>query len=402
MARKFNTISMGCVIGLAMVGMFSSTGALALDVNCGGGSCIGSETGGLWNDHGFGDCFYMLPTATRRNEEIPIGPSAGETDTAQACIGGALTTAPNISARVSRGDPEQNAFSWSYDGTGGFTFNTAAAQFIPSGCPVIGLDATSPDQRNGTFDNGDLSPDRPVLEPMSAEFTLSGDVTGDATLSYYFMNGDQECRDLDWSLKVDGSEVMNSLSNGGTVHDVQGGKYLVFNLTGIAGTETIRLDVTNDGNTPACSGGATIEGVNSIISGVFISGTSVCAPPSGGDGCTPGFWKQRQHFSAWVAPYSPGTLFNDVFDNVSRFNGLNLRQVLRAKGGGIYALGRHTVAALLNAANPDVDYGMTAADVIDDFNAVFPGTKAEYTAQKNIFAEANELGCPINGQPDPE
>ena len=58
------------------------------------------------------------------------------------------------------------------------------------------------------------------------------------------------------------------------------------------------------------------------------------------------------------------------------------------------ALGRHTVAALLNAASSGVSFGMTPAQVIAAFNAAFPG--ADYEPQKNIFAAANERGCPLN------
>ena len=37
---------------------------------------------------------------------------------------------------------------------------------------------------------------------------------------------------------------------------------------------------------------------------------------------------------------------------------------------------------------------MTPAQVISAFNSVFPGTN--YETQKNIFAAANERGCPLN------
>ena len=65
-------------------------------------------------------------------------------------------------------------------------------------------------------------------------------------------------------------------------------------------------------------------------------------------------------------------------------------------GGGLIALGRHTVAALLNAANPEVSYDYTAQEVIDAFNAVYPGSKDDYEALKNDFEAFNEQGCPLN------
>jgi hypothetical protein len=117
-------------------------------------------------------------------------------------------------------------------------------------------------------------------------------------------------------------------------------------------------------------------------------------PPSGGEGCTPGYWKQTQHFHSYTAPYAPTTLFSDVFENA--FPGMTLQQVLSNGGGGLDALGRHTVAALLNAASGGVSYNLTVQQVIDQFNAVYPGTKADYESLKDVFAGYNEQTCPLN------
>lgn len=115
-------------------------------------------------------------------------------------------------------------------------------------------------------------------------------------------------------------------------------------------------------------------------------------PPSGGQGCTPGYWKQAQHFDSWVG-YTPNTLFSDVFENA--FPGRTLLQVLSQGGGGLTALGRHTVAALLNAASGGVAYDVaTPAEVIARFNAVFPG--GDYSGLKDTFEGFNEQGCPLN------
>jgi hypothetical protein len=115
-------------------------------------------------------------------------------------------------------------------------------------------------------------------------------------------------------------------------------------------------------------------------------------PPGGGEGCTPGYWKQPHHFDSWPAPYTPNTLFSDVFENA--FPGKTLVQVAAQGGGGLKALGRHTVAALLNAASAGVDYDLTAQEVIDAFNNVFPG--GDYEALKDVFEDFNEQGCPLN------
>ena len=118
-------------------------------------------------------------------------------------------------------------------------------------------------------------------------------------------------------------------------------------------------------------------------------------PPPRGQGCTPGYWKQSQHFGSWTAPYTPGTQFSAVFENA--FPGMSLLQVLGQGGGGLKALGRHTVAALLNAASSGVNYGMTTQNVIDAFNGVFPG--GDYSGLKNTFQAANESGCPLGRNP---
>ena len=118
-------------------------------------------------------------------------------------------------------------------------------------------------------------------------------------------------------------------------------------------------------------------------------------PMTGGEGCTPGYWKQPQHFDSWTAPYEPSTQFSSVFEDA--FHEMTLVEVLGQGGGGLKALGRHTVAALLNAASGGVGYDISTADnVIAGFNAVYPGSKDEYTDLKNEYAGFNEQGCPLN------
>jgi hypothetical protein len=113
----------------------------------------------------------------------------------------------------------------------------------------------------------------------------------------------------------------------------------------------------------------------------------------GGEGCTPGYWKQKQHFDSWAAPYDPMDLFSDHFENA--FPGMTLLEVLGNDGGGLNALGRHTVAALLNSANSGVSFEDSPGQVIAAFNGVFPGSKSQYEALKNRFARLNERLCPL-------
>ena len=125
---------------------------------------------------------------------------------------------------------------------------------------------------------------------------------------------------------------------------------------------------------------------------VVFTNTAPIPPPPGGEGCTPGYWKQEQHFDSWTAPYTPNTLFSAVFENA--FPGMTLLQVLEQGGGGLKALGRHTVAALLNAQSNGVAYPLTTAQVIAGFNAVFPG--GDYETLHLRWAAFNEAGCTLN------
>jgi hypothetical protein len=119
-----------------------------------------------------------------------------------------------------------------------------------------------------------------------------------------------------------------------------------------------------------------------------------CMREVGDEGCTPGYWKQDQHFDSWPAPYTPNMLFSDVFEDA--FPGQTLLDVVSNGGGQLDALGRHTVAALLNGASGDVNYEFSDEEVIDLFNDIYPGTDDEYEALKDTFEYNNELGCPLN------
>ena len=114
------------------------------------------------------------------------------------------------------------------------------------------------------------------------------------------------------------------------------------------------------------------------------------------EGCSPGYWKQSQHFDDWALPYTPTTQFSIVFENA--FPGKTLLQVLGQGGGGLNALGRQTVAALLNSANPDVDYTYTTAEVISMFNSIFPG--GDYSSLKDDFELQNTIFCPLSNGND--
>ena len=115
----------------------------------------------------------------------------------------------------------------------------------------------------------------------------------------------------------------------------------------------------------------------------------------GDDGCTPGFWKN--HTNVWQG-FSPSALFNTVF-GVNYKAGLTLQGALGLNGGGFEALARHAAAALLNAAQADVDYGLSQSAIISQVQQAFATNNPEPT--KNLFDKLNNAGCSIDAHGRP-
>lgn len=105
----------------------------------------------------------------------------------------------------------------------------------------------------------------------------------------------------------------------------------------------------------------------------------------GGEGCTPGFWKN--HYSHWAAtPYSPDDVFDSIFDCDIFGDDTTLGEAVHVEWTH-NVLAFHAVAALLNASHPDVDFGHDVSWVQDQ---VCDGDKDD-------LADANEQGCPLSG-----
>jgi hypothetical protein len=120
-----------------------------------------------------------------------------------------------------------------------------------------------------------------------------------------------------------------------------------------------------------------------------------CLPPLVYQGCTPGYWRQDQHFDSWVPTgYAPGDDFEAVFGVDASFDPHTLLDAVWLGGGGEFALARHAVAALLNAAHPAVNYQFTEAQVIAGVqNAYATGNFEPFKIQLDF---ANNAGCPLN------
>jgi len=112
----------------------------------------------------------------------------------------------------------------------------------------------------------------------------------------------------------------------------------------------------------------------------------LCEHKGGGDeGCTPGFW--RNHLSHWAATgYSPDMIFDEVFGCEIFGDDTTLGWAVD-NPGILKNLAFHGVAALLNAAHPDVDYALSESEVI----------QAVCNGDKDLLAAANEAGCSLSG-----
>ena len=116
-------------------------------------------------------------------------------------------------------------------------------------------------------------------------------------------------------------------------------------------------------------------------------------PDTGDDGCTPGYWKTKPHQSDWLATgYSQSDSYSAIFGVTPGFSADMLLAVLRQGGGKEKALGRHAVAALLNATHPDVLYAYSEAEVIDIVQDAY--ASGHFNMAKGLLEVANEQGTP--------
>lgn len=126
------------------------------------------------------------------------------------------------------------------------------------------------------------------------------------------------------------------------------------------------------------------------------------------EGLTPGFWKN--HPVCWMG-YSPTDTFEDIFERTITINAHGkkpgnsdptLMEALNAKGGGINALARHAVAALLNAAHSEINYPLSTDEVKEALqNAIDSGDSTVIEALKNELDMYNNAGGGIDAHGNP-
>ena len=130
-----------------------------------------------------------------------------------------------------------------------------------------------------------------------------------------------------------------------------------------------------------------------------VSCTATFTTPVCYDGCTLGYWKNQPE--NWCPAYTPTTVYGSVFTAApSQLSGLTFMEVLNIGGGGIFNLGRQSVAALLNICHVEVDYSSpyleNEALLISDVNAAFiAGGSAPGTLGSTLDL-LNQVGCSID------
>jgi len=122
----------------------------------------------------------------------------------------------------------------------------------------------------------------------------------------------------------------------------------------------------------------------------------------GYEGLTPGFWKN--HLDKWVE-YSPDQTIGETFSIPSELSNLSSKTLLQGLefGGGptvedaAKILLRHAIAALLNAAHPNITYSLSENEILTQVNnALSSLDRDKMLSLKDILDEYNNLGGNIN------
>jgi hypothetical protein len=107
-----------------------------------------------------------------------------------------------------------------------------------------------------------------------------------------------------------------------------------------------------------------------------------------GEGCAFEFWRTEENLQLWPEGRPPTHSAGEYFPELTYLD------VLWLDGGGLNALGREAVAGILNAAHPEVEYGVTASQVRGAFMQA--AASGEYESLKNVLEALNRRNCPLD------
>lgn len=129
------------------------------------------------------------------------------------------------------------------------------------------------------------------------------------------------------------------------------------------------------------------------------------ADGNGDEGCTPGYWKQEQHFDSYPVGITPNTQLDVLLGfEIPGYETTTVLEALQLKGGGANALIRQGTAGMLNVLSPDVDYEYSQATTLRQFQDgldpqlfdMWPDADDDLEERKDALDEANNAVCPLN------
>ena len=132
----------------------------------------------------------------------------------------------------------------------------------------------------------------------------------------------------------------------------------------------------------------------------YVHGEYSLQSSTGGEGLTPGFWKNHTGLTAtplagWPETgLTPSTRYESIFGVDVPASTPTLLDALGINGGGMFALMRHSAAAILNASDPYISYAYTKTQIIAMVQQAF--VSGDYETPKNLLATQNELGADLS------
>jgi len=297
--------------------------------------------------------------------------------------------------------PGQGSLTLNADGS--YTF-TPLPNFNGPG-PEVGYTITDGQATNsatlyiGVIPENDAPLALPDAQTIPEDTTATGnvlpndsDADGDSlTVTQFVVNG---------STYAAGSTA--TIANVGTLAINTNGSYTFTPVAGYSGTVPVASYSISDGNGGTAASTLSLNVTPSpdttgihivkLVEGIYSTG-------SGGEGLTPGYWKNHTpdrygSASEWnKTGYSPTDSFNTVF-GVNVPGNPTLLTALSTGGGGLIALMRQATAALLSTSDPNISYLYSKAQAISmTQEAILTG---QYLAVKNLFDTQNNLEADLS------
>lgn len=124
-------------------------------------------------------------------------------------------------------------------------------------------------------------------------------------------------------------------------------------------------------------------------------------------GCSPGYWRQDQHFGSWPNPPAPTDTFQSIFARLitvdlgpsTSVSDPTLLEALEAIQGGVNRIARIGTAAYLSAVHAGVAYPYTAAQVVTAVQNALDGVAGPISIDdlENVWKNVVDH-CPLGAE----